>query len=59
VKPSGKTVCACFNVGINTIIEAIRQQKLVSVEAIGKALQAGTNCGSCLPELKEILRDNT
>jgi assimilatory nitrate reductase catalytic subunit len=59
VKPAGKTVCACYNVGINTIVDAIRQEKLVSVEAIGQALQAGTNCGSCLPELKEILRDNS
>ena len=58
VKPAGKTVCACFNVGINAIVDAIKQQKLVSVEAIGKALQAGSNCGSCLPELKEILKDN-
>jgi len=59
VKPAGKTVCACFNVGINTIVDAIKEQKLVSVDAIGKALQAGTNCGSCLPELKEILTDNS
>jgi assimilatory nitrate reductase catalytic subunit len=59
VKPAGKTVCACFNVGINTIVDAIKQQQLVSVEAIGKALQAGTNCGSCLTELEEILRNNS
>lgn len=59
VKPAGKTVCACFSVGINTIVDAIKEQKLVSVEAIGKALQAGTNCGSCLPELKEILSANS
>lgn len=58
-KPAGKTVCACFSVGINTIVDAIKQQKLISVEAIGKALQAGTNCGSCLPELKEILKNNS
>jgi assimilatory nitrate reductase catalytic subunit len=56
---SGATVCACFNVGLNTIVEAIRAQGLVSVEAIGAALQAGTNCGSCLPELARILEEET
>ena len=52
---AGETICACFNVGLNTIVEAIRGQGLSSVEAIGAALQAGTNCGSCLPELARIL----
>jgi assimilatory nitrate reductase catalytic subunit len=36
-------------------LRAIRGDKLVSVEAIGKALKAGTNCGSCVPELKGLL----
>jgi assimilatory nitrate reductase catalytic subunit len=26
-----------------------------SVESIGAALRAGTNCGSCLPEFKRIV----
>lgn len=54
-KDAGETVCACFDVGLNSIVEAIRNQGLVSVDAIGTALQAGTNCGSCLPELEQIL----
>ncbi len=54
-KDEGKTICSCFGIGINTIIEAIDKDKLISVEAIGQALKAGTNCGSCLPELTEIL----
>lgn len=54
-KDEGRTICTCFGVGVNTIIEAIHEQKLTSVEAIGKALKAGTNCGSCVPELKDIL----
>lgn len=52
---AGETVCACFNVGIGRILAAIRDQGLVTVEAIGVALQAGTNCGSCRPELARIL----
>ncbi len=52
---AGASVCACFGVGRNTILRAIREQGLDSVEAIGQALRAGTNCGSCIPELKELL----
>ena len=51
----GPIVCACFGVGLNRIGDAIAQQKLLSVEAIGQALKAGTNCGSCTPELRRIL----
>jgi assimilatory nitrate reductase catalytic subunit len=52
-----RTICACFSVGLATIQAAIREQRLADVAGIGAALRAGTNCGSCLPELKEILRD--
>ena len=51
----GPLVCSCFNVGVNTILAAIESQGLVSVEQIGAALEAGTNCGSCRPELAAIL----
>ena len=54
-KDEGKMICSCFGIGLNTIVEAIQKEKLTSVEAIGKALKAGTNCGSCLPELTDIL----
>ena len=51
----GPTVCTCFGVGRNTLIQAIRERKLDSVQAIGKSLAAGTNCGSCIPELEALL----
>ena len=51
----GATVCACFDVGVNTILAAIRAEGLASVEEIGRALKAGTNCGSCKPELAALL----
>jgi NAD(P)H-nitrite reductase large subunit len=50
-------VCACFAVGRATILEAIEAAKLTSAAEIGTALRAGTNCGSCLPELAAILRE--
>ncbi len=54
-KEKGKTVCACYGVGEQTILEAIAANHLNSVEQIGELLQAGTNCGSCIPELKGLL----
>lgn len=54
-KSTGKTICACFNVGETTITDAIRSQGLKDVAAIGKCLNAGTNCGSCIPELQQLI----
>ena len=54
-KDVGRIVCACFNVGTNTIIDAIQSQKLVTAEDVGKALRAGTNCGSCVPEIHKLI----
>ena len=51
----GRIVCACFSVGLNTITSAIKDQHLVNTDDIGKALKAGTNCGSCVPELRGLL----
>lgn len=55
MQDTGETVCACFAVGTNTIIDAINQGA-TSVEALGQVLKAGTNCGSCIPELKTLLQ---
>ena len=52
----GPVLCSCFGVGINTIIEAIETRSLMTVDAIGAALNAGTNCGSCRPELADLLQ---
>jgi assimilatory nitrate reductase catalytic subunit len=49
----GPTVCACFGVGLN-LIRAAFAGGAVSVEDIGRELKAGTNCGSCLPEIRRI-----
>ena len=51
----GPVVCACFGVGLNVICAAIKSGMATSVDDIGAALRAGTNCGSCLPELKRIV----
>ncbi|MEH6648599.1 MAG: molybdopterin-dependent oxidoreductase [Motiliproteus sp.] len=53
---AGAVVCACFGVGKNTIANAITELGLDSVEAIGSTLKAGTNCGSCVPDIKQQLQ---
>jgi assimilatory nitrate reductase catalytic subunit len=50
----GPTVCACFGVGANTIRAAITGG-CVSVDAVGSRLKAGTNCGSCRPEIAKLV----
>jgi assimilatory nitrate reductase catalytic subunit len=54
---TGATVCSCFGVGRKTIAEAIRKNNLTTTQQIGQCLKAGTNCGSCLPEIKIILAE--
>ena len=51
----GPVICACFGVGLNVIHAALASGTAASVDDIGRALRAGTNCGSCLPELKRIV----
>jgi assimilatory nitrate reductase catalytic subunit len=50
----GPIVCACFGVGRNTICDAIAAGAGSAAE-IGAQLKAGTNCGSCIPELKRLI----
>ncbi|MEO1331473.1 MAG: molybdopterin-dependent oxidoreductase, partial [Pseudomonadota bacterium] len=51
----GPTVCVCESVGARVIEQAIAQGA-DSVDAIGVACRAGTNCGSCRTDLAEMLR---
>lgn len=51
----GPTVCSCLNVGLNTILRAITKGEALSVQALGEVLGAGTNCGSCRPELAALI----
>ena len=51
----GPMVCSCFSVGVNHLRQAISDGVGLSVEAIGEALKAGTNCGSCKPEIQAVL----
>ncbi|MBO0737299.1 MAG: molybdopterin-dependent oxidoreductase [Alphaproteobacteria bacterium] len=52
-----RIVCTCFAVGLDVLQRAIADRGMTSVADIGAALRAGTNCGSCIPELNAILRE--
>jgi assimilatory nitrate reductase catalytic subunit len=51
----GPMVCSCFGVGRNTICKAIAADRLTTAQDVGRKLRAGTNCGSCLPEIRSLL----
>jgi assimilatory nitrate reductase catalytic subunit len=53
---AGPIVCACFGIGRATICDAIAAGAASAAE-IGAQLKAGTNCGSCIPELKRLIAD--
>lgn len=55
VAGEGPIVCACFGVGRNRIAAVLESGEACSAAEIGAKLRAGTNCGSCLPELKRMV----
>ena len=54
----GPLICSCFGVGRTSICNAIARDGLTSATQVGQKLRAGTNCGSCLPEIRKILADS-
>jgi assimilatory nitrate reductase catalytic subunit len=50
----GPMVCACLRVPAGTIQAAVAGG-CASVEAVGVATGAGTNCGSCRPEIARLI----
>ncbi len=51
----GRLVCKCFNVTDATIIRAIRENGLKTVEDVTAFTKAGGGCGDCRDEIAEIL----
>jgi assimilatory nitrate reductase catalytic subunit len=54
VASAGPVVCACFGVGRDAICNAIAAGARSPAE-IGAKLKAGTNCGSCIPEMRRLI----
>jgi assimilatory nitrate reductase catalytic subunit len=55
---AGPVVCACHGVGADVIAATIAGGA-GSVETVGAACKAGTNCGSCIPEIRRMLAGQT
>ncbi|SDX50247.1 assimilatory nitrate reductase catalytic subunit [Marinobacter mobilis] len=53
----GPIVCSCFQVG-QYQIEAAIAAGATSVGTLGQQLRCGSNCGSCIPELKALVESS-
>lgn len=51
----GGELCACFGVSRGAV-EAAIAEGAASLAAVGATTDAGTNCGSCRPEIRALLR---
>ena len=55
---AGPLVCSCFVVGRNTLRRAIAQHGMTDTRQVGARVRAGTNCGSCLTEIRALLAEH-
>jgi assimilatory nitrate reductase catalytic subunit len=55
VQDGGPIVCVCHQVSSATILDAITKD-CTTTDAVGRKCRAGTNCGSCLPEISRMLK---
>ena len=56
----GKQVCSCFNVTDTAIagyLAGCSGSDETRLTALQDSLNCGTNCGSCIPELKRMVRN--
>jgi assimilatory nitrate reductase catalytic subunit len=59
VKPAGKQICTCFNVTQDTIehqLSVCAGSEKQRLQTLQDTLKCGSNCGSCVPELKRLVR---
>jgi assimilatory nitrate reductase catalytic subunit len=57
--PRGRQVCSCFNVSETEIVSTLARCSGSAESRLGElqaSLKCGTNCGSCLPELRRMVR---
>ncbi len=59
--PRGAQVCACFNVGEAAIaghLATCGGDDAARLASVQDTLRCGTNCGSCVPQLKRLVREH-
>lgn len=62
VQSRGKQICTCFNVtdeAIQSHLAGCSGPEETRLASLQGALKCGTNCGSCVPELKRMVRTVT
>jgi assimilatory nitrate reductase catalytic subunit len=60
IKPKGKAICNCFNVSVDTMKQCLSKMPAGTsldhaMSSLQSETQCGTNCGSCKPEVKQII----
>jgi assimilatory nitrate reductase catalytic subunit len=60
IKPKGKAVCNCFNVSADTMKQCLSKMPAGTstddaMNSLQSETQCGTNCGSCKPEVKQLI----
>ncbi|GAA2134716.1 nitrite reductase large subunit NirB [Glycomyces algeriensis] len=55
--PDGAQVCSCNAVTKGDIMGAIHEQGCTDVGELKACTKAGTSCGSCIPMLKQLLKE--
>ncbi len=53
----GAVICQCFGVTENVIRRVIRENNLTTVEDVTNYTKAGGACGSCIPKIEDILKE--
>ena len=54
-----RMICSCFRVSEKQIVDAIQEQGITELSGLQSLLRCGTNCGTCVVELKKILHKQT
>lgn len=48
-------ICSCNEISRSTVVNAIKEKGLKTVEEVGDETDAGTVCGACWDDIQEIL----
>ena len=48
-------ICSCMEIYKDTIVQAIKEKGLKTVDEVGAETDAGTVCGQCQDDIQEIL----
>lgn len=50
-------ICHCNNIMRSEIIKTIKEKGLKTADEVGEETTAGTVCGSCIPDIEDILQE--